>query len=406
MESVRELAASGVMLTSDENVVRVEMNVQYRVTDPERYLFSVTSADDSLRQATDSALRGVIGKYTMDRILTEGRTVIRSDTQRELEETIRPYNMGITLLDVNFQTARPPEEVKAAFDDAIAARENEQQYIREAEAYTNEVQPRANGQAQRILEEARAYKTQTVLEAQGEVARFAKILPEYKAAPEITRERLYIETMEKVLSHTRKVLVNDSKNGNLMVLPLDQMLKGAAAPAAKSDSSDASDLLRLPPASSSSSASTSSTSSSTGGSIMDQRRANAQRNDYQRQGGITMRKSVIAIIVIVLVVLYMSVFVVKEGERGITLRFGKVLRDDENKPLVYAPGLHFKIPFIESVKMLDARIQTMDNQADRFVTKEKKDLIVDSYIKWRISDFSRYYLGNRRRRRLPRPRYC
>ncbi|WP_448944875.1 FtsH protease activity modulator HflK [Klebsiella michiganensis] len=281
VESVRELAASGVMLTSDENVVRVEMNVQYRVTDPERYLFSVTSADDSLRQATDSALRGVIGKYTMDRILTEGRTVIRSDTQRELEETIRPYNMGITLLDVNFQTARPPEEVKAAFDDAIAARENEQQYIREAEAYTNEGQPRANGQAQRILEEARAYKTQTVLEAQGEVARFAKILPEYKAAPEITRERLYIETMEKVLSHTRKVLVND-KGSNLMVLPLDQMLKGAGALAAKSDSSGASDLLRLPPASSSNSASNASTS--TGGTIMDQRRANAQRNDYQRQG--------------------------------------------------------------------------------------------------------------------------
>ena len=281
VESVRELAASGVMLTSDENVVRVEMNVQYRVTDPERYLFSVTSADDSLRQATDSALRGVIGKYTMDRILTEGRTVIRSDTQRELEETIRPYNMGITLLDVNFQTARPPEEVKAAFDDAIAARENEQQYIREAEAYTNEVQPRANGQAQRILEEARAYKTQTVLEAQGEVARFAKILPEYKAAPEITRERLYIESMEKVLSHTRKVLVND-KGGNLMVLPLDQMLKGAGAPAAKSGSSGASDLLRLPPASSSSSAST--TPTTTDGNIMDQRRANAQRNDYQRQG--------------------------------------------------------------------------------------------------------------------------
>ena len=281
VESVRELAASGVMLTSDENVVRVEMNVQYRVTDPERYLFSVTSADDSLRQATDSALRGVIGKYTMDRILTEGRTVIRSDTQRELEETIRPYNMGITLLDVNFQTARPPEEVKAAFDDAIATRENEQQYIREAEAYTNEVQPRANGQAQRILEEARAYKTQTVLEAQGEVARFAKILPEYKAAPEITRERLYIETMEKVLSHTRKVLVND-KGSNLMVLPLDQMLKGAGAPAAKSDSSGASDLLRLPPAASSNSASNASTS--TGGTIMDQRRANAQRNDYQRQG--------------------------------------------------------------------------------------------------------------------------
>ncbi len=278
VEAVRELAASGVMLTSDENVVRVEMNVQYRITDPEHYLYSVTSADDSLRQATDSALRGVIGKYTMDKILTEGRTIIRNDTQRELEETVRPYNMGITLLDVNFQAARPPEEVKAAFDDAIAARENEQQYIREAEAYTNEVQPRANGKAQRILEEARAYKAQTVLEAQGEVARFAKLLPEYKAAPAITRERLYIEAMEKVLSNTRKVLVND-KGNSLMVLPLDQMLKGGAqAPAANTGNSATEDLLRLPPASTSSTSTRASTTSQTrNGDIMDQRRANAQR---------------------------------------------------------------------------------------------------------------------------------
>ena len=284
VETVRELAASGVMLTSDENVVRVEMNVQYRITDPQKYLYSVISADDSLRQATDSALRGVIGRYTMDRILTEGRTVIRSDTQHELEETIRPYNMGITLLDVNFQAARPPEAVQAAFDDAIAARENEQQSIREAEAYRNEVQPRANGQAQRILEEARAYKAQTVLEAQGEVARFAKLLPEYKAAPQITRERLYIETMEKVLSHTRKVLVNENKGGNLMVLPLDQMLKSGNAPVTASDNRDTNNLLRLPPASSSSRSAGQNSSSANQGNIMDQRRANAQRNDYQRQG--------------------------------------------------------------------------------------------------------------------------
>ncbi|MCU5773623.1 FtsH protease activity modulator HflK [Erwiniaceae bacterium BAC15a-03b] len=283
VESVRELAASGVMLTSDENVVRVEMNVQYRVTNPERYLFAVTSADDSLRQATDSALRGVIGRSTMDRILTEGRTVVRSETQRELEETIRPYDMGITLLDVNFQAARPPEEVKAAFDDAIAARENREQYVREAEAYSNEVQPRANGQAQRILEEARAYKARTVLEAQGEVARFAKLLPEYKAAPEITRERLYIETMERVLSHTRKVLVND-KGGNLMVLPLDQLMRGgqAASPNNSQDSSSNS-LLRLPPASGSNDRASSS-SSYNPDNIMDQRRVNAQRNDTQREG--------------------------------------------------------------------------------------------------------------------------
>ncbi|WP_437610155.1 FtsH protease activity modulator HflK [Erwinia sp. V71] len=283
VEAVRELAASGVMLTSDENVVRVEMNVQYRVTNPERYLFAVTSADDSLRQATDSALRGVIGRSTMDRILTEGRTVVRSDTQRELEETIRPYDMGITLLDVNFQAARPPEEVKAAFDDAIAARENREQYVREAEAYANEVQPRANGQAQRILEEARAYKARVVLEAQGEVERFAKLLPEYKAAPQITRERLYIETMERVLSHTRKVLVND-KGNSLMVLPLDQIMRGQTG-SSQNNSQDSSNnsLLRLPPASNSNDRASSSSSFSPE-NIMDQRRANAQRNDTQREG--------------------------------------------------------------------------------------------------------------------------
>ncbi|XXN62899.1 FtsH protease activity modulator HflK [Enterobacter ludwigii] len=280
VEAVRELAASGVMLTSDENVVRVEMNVQYRVTDPERYLYAVTSADDSLRQATDSALRGVIGRSTMDRILTEGRTVVRSETQRELDETIRPYNMGITLLDVNFQAARPPEEVKASFDDAIAARENREQYVREAEAYSNEVQPRANGQAQRILEEGRAYKERTVLEAQGEVARFARLLPEYKAAPEITKERLYIETMERVLSHTRKVLISD-RGSNLTVLPLDQLMRGGQA---SGQGGQKMTNLMKSPSSSDSSANRGDTSSYSPDSIMDQRRANALRNDTQRQG--------------------------------------------------------------------------------------------------------------------------
>ncbi|MDH2898998.1 MULTISPECIES: FtsH protease activity modulator HflK [Rahnella] len=285
VESVRELAASGVMLTSDENVVRVEMNVQYRVTDPEAYLFSVANPDDSLSQATDSALRGVIGKYTMDKILTEGRTTVRSDTQRVLEETIRPYKMGITIQDVNFQTARPPEEVKASFDNAIAAREREQQSIREAEAYANQIQPLANGEAQRLLEDAKAYKDRTVLEAQGEVARFSKLLPEYKAAPEITRERLYIETMEKVLSHTRKVLVSD-KGNNLMVLPLDQMLRGGNAAANDTSKNDESGLLpSVPGLTSSNGKSSAGTSSSrSSGSVMDQRRANAQRDDTLRVG--------------------------------------------------------------------------------------------------------------------------
>ncbi|WWO97559.1 MAG: FtsH protease activity modulator HflK [Candidatus Dasytiphilus stammeri] len=219
IEAVREIVAAGRMLTSDENLVHVEMNVQYRVTNPVNYLFSVTNPDESLRQATDSALRGIIGKFSMDTIMTEGRTIIRRDTKNELQQIINQYNMGITLLDVNLQAIRPPEEVKAAFDDVIAARENEQQYIREAESYANEVQPRASGRAQRIIEDAYAYKTRTILEAQGEITQFAKILPEYKKAPEITKERLYIETMENIFLHTQKILLH-SNSKNILFLPL------------------------------------------------------------------------------------------------------------------------------------------------------------------------------------------
>lgn len=219
VETVRELATSGTMLTSDENVVRVEMNVQYKITNPSDYLFSVNYPDDSLRQATDSALRGVIGHLTMDKILTEGRTLVRNNTQKEIEETIKPYNMGITILDVNFQTARPPEEVKSAFDDAIAARENREQYIREAEAYANEVEPKAKGRAQRILEEAKSYSSKIILEAQGEVVRFLKILPEYKKAKNITLQRLYIESMERLLLKNKKIFI-DNKNKSGLFLSL------------------------------------------------------------------------------------------------------------------------------------------------------------------------------------------
>lgn len=224
VETIREQATNGMMLTSDENVIQVEMNVQYRVTDPAQYLFNVTNPDNSLRQAIDSEVRGIIGQSAMEQVLTTKRAFIRDQTQKELENTIRPYNMGITILDINFQAARPPEAVKAAFDDVIAAREGEQKTIREAQAYRNEVLPLAKGNAQKLIEEATAYKSSVVFKAEGEVASFAKMLPEYRAAPQITRERLYIETMERVLSNTRKVIVNDKSN-SMLVLPLEQILR-------------------------------------------------------------------------------------------------------------------------------------------------------------------------------------
>ncbi|WP_404800551.1 FtsH protease activity modulator HflK [Avibacterium paragallinarum] len=223
VEQVKELKTQGAMLTRDENMVKVEMTVQYRVSDPAKYLFSVTNADDSLNQATDSALRYVIGHMSMDDILTTGRSIVREDTWKALNSIIQPYDMGLEVLDVNFQSARPPEEVKAAFDDAIKAQEDEQRYIREAEAYAREQEPIARGNAQRIIEEATAYKEQVVLNAKGEVERFQQLLPEFKAAPQLLRERLYIQTMEKVMSNTPKVLL-DSNGNNLSVLPLDKIL--------------------------------------------------------------------------------------------------------------------------------------------------------------------------------------
>ncbi len=183
------------------------------------------NADDSLNQATDSALRYVIGHMTMDDILTTGRAVVREDTWKALNNIIAAYDMGLDVVDVNFQSARPPEEVKDAFDDAIKAQEDEQRYIREAEAYAREREPIARGNAQRIIEEATAYKDQVVLDAQGEVERFQRLLPEFKLAPELLKERLYIQTMEKVMANTPKVMLDGNNGNNLTVLPLEQILR-------------------------------------------------------------------------------------------------------------------------------------------------------------------------------------
>ncbi|PSJ43989.1 FtsH protease activity modulator HflK [Zobellella endophytica] len=236
VETVRSQPASGFMLTRDENLVRVEMDVQYRVIEPRDYLFNVTNADDSLHQALDSALRYVVGHSTMDDVLTVGRERVRQETRELLETIIEPYQLGLMILDLNFLPARPPEEVKDAFDDAIAAQEDEQRFIREAEAYAREIEPKARGQAQRLLQEAEAYKEQIALRAEGEVARFRELLPQYQLQPELTRERIYLETMEEIYSKVNKVVV-DTPDGNnsLLYLPLDKMMEQQASRAARVD---------------------------------------------------------------------------------------------------------------------------------------------------------------------------
>ncbi|MCE9677618.1 FtsH protease activity modulator HflK [Shewanella sp. AS1] len=230
VSNVRSIPASGSMLTADENVVLVELDVQYIVVDPYRYLFSAVDANSSLREATDSALRYVVGHNKMDDILTTGRDQIRRDTWDEVNRIIERYNLGIEIRDVNFLPARPPEEVKDAFDDAIAAQEDEQRFIREAEAYSREIEPKARGTVQRMEQQANAYKEREILEARGKVARFERLLPEYQAAPEVTRNRLYIDAMSKVYSGANKVLVDAKSNGNMMYLPLDKLMEQNKTP--------------------------------------------------------------------------------------------------------------------------------------------------------------------------------
>jgi membrane protease subunit HflK len=230
VQSTRDKPASGFMLTQDENMVSVEMVVQYRVFEPRNYLFSVTNADDSLSESLDSAIRYVVGHSQMDDILTSGRETVRQQVWTTLEKIIEPYNLGLMIVDVNFKDARPPEEVKDAFDDAIAAQEDEQRFIREAEAYARGIEPTARGQAKRLEQEALAYKEQIVLGAEGEVARFEKLLPEYQAAPEVTRKRLYLATLEKVYSNTSKVMVDVEGGNNMMYLPLDKLMQQQGLP--------------------------------------------------------------------------------------------------------------------------------------------------------------------------------
>ncbi|TKB56850.1 FtsH protease activity modulator HflK [Ferrimonas aestuarii] len=247
VNNIRELPASGMMLTMDENVVAVQMKVQYRIVEPRAYLFNVTNPDESLKEAMDSALRYVIGHTVMDDILTTGREQVRQDTRTELENIIAPYGLGIQVVDVNLLPARPPEEVKDAFDDAIAAQEDEERFVREAEAYAKEVEPRARGQVQRMTQEANAYRDRVTLEAEGEVARFVQLLPEYQAAPTVTRDRLYLETMEKVYSSTSKVMIDTQGDGSMFYLPLDKIVgQGGSAPAPRVQAPAMNDTSSLP----------------------------------------------------------------------------------------------------------------------------------------------------------------
>ncbi|MEH6628251.1 MAG: FtsH protease activity modulator HflK [Motiliproteus sp.] len=218
-----------LMLTEDENIVDVALKVQYRISDPKSYVLRVREPEASLGHATESALRHVVGTSEMHFILTEGRALMGDQVQERLQRYMDDYGTGLQISKVNIESTSAPSQVQAAFDDVIKAREDEQRVKNEAESYANGIVPEARGNAQRLLEEANAYKEQVIAIAEGESNRFLQLYTEYSKAPVVTRERMYLDAIETVMSNSTKVLVDVKGGNNIMYLPLDKIVEGGSS---------------------------------------------------------------------------------------------------------------------------------------------------------------------------------
>jgi membrane protease subunit HflK len=228
-----------LMLTDDENIVNIQFAVQYILKDPEAYLFNNRDPDSNVIQAAESAIREIVGKSKMDFVLYEGREQVAANASKLMQDILDRYDAGILISKVTMQNAQPPEQVQAAFDDAVKAGQDRERQKNEGQAYANDVVPKARGTAARLLEEATGYASRVVATAEGDASRFKSVVAEYSKAPEVTRQRMYLETMQQVFSNTSKILVDTKGSGNLLYLPLDKILQnqGVAPSPAAADTS-------------------------------------------------------------------------------------------------------------------------------------------------------------------------
>lgn len=228
---VREHSLKAAMLTADENIVQVSMTVEYRAADAKAYALNVREPQSTISHAAESALRHVVGSARLEQVLTSGRDQVQLAVKERLQAYLDNYNVGILLAQLKVTNASPPAAVQDAFDDVIKAREDQQRLVNEAQAYANQIIPVAQGQAQRQRAEAEAYRQEVISKAEGEANRFTALLTEYKKAPEVTRQRLYLDTLQEVYSKSSKVLVDVEGGNNMMYLPLDQLSRGNSAAA-------------------------------------------------------------------------------------------------------------------------------------------------------------------------------
>jgi len=236
--SEKSLGASKVpkealMLTEDENIIDIEFAIRYKINNPSDYLFNISEPDLTISQAAESAVREVVGKNTLDFVITSGRAEVEQNIKNILQEMLDRYKSGMQIVGVEMQKALPPEEVKAAFDDAVKAREDEQRLKNEAEAYFNDIIPRARGAAARKIQEAQGYKASVIARAEGDAKRFSQIINEYAKAPAVTRERLYIEAIEHIFSTTSKIFIDQKSGSNILYLPIDKLMPQGPTSAAQ-----------------------------------------------------------------------------------------------------------------------------------------------------------------------------
>ena len=230
-----KMVKESLMLTDDENIIDIQFAVQYFLSDPAAYLFNNRMPEENVRQAAETAIREVVGKNKMDFVLYEGREQVAASATKLIQEILDRYKSGILISKLTMQNAQPPEQVQAAFDDAVKAGQDRERQKNEGQAYANDVIPRASGAAARLIQESQGYKQSVIANAEGDVSRFRQILVEYEKAPAVTRERMYLDMMQQVMGNISKVMV-DQKNGNsLLYLPLDKLIETSRAASTETD---------------------------------------------------------------------------------------------------------------------------------------------------------------------------
>ena len=348
--TIRDVPEESLMLTGDENIVDVDFSVLWKIkpNGVGDYLFNIQQPEGTVKAVAESAMREVIGRSNIQPILTGARQNIETGVQDLMQKMLDKYGAGIQITQVQLQKVDPPSQVIDAFRDVQAARADLERAQNEAQTYANQVVPEARGRAAQITQSAEAYREQTVAEAKGQTSRFLQVYDEYKKAPDVTRQRMYLETMERLFGGTDKIIMDSGRRGR----SLSAARPAHAAAAAAGATADGRQPMRL-----------------------------------NLVGGV-----VAVLIIVALIVAYGALFTVYQTRQALVVRLGQPVR------VVTEPGLHFKIPLIDSVIYIDKRILDLENPAQEVIASDQKRLVVDAFARYRIKDAAEILSDGRHRR--------